>query len=168
MAVKSIWSRHRKCKTDETQRGNEPNGNKYGDLCMLGTTCQQKDMIFCTLHLNSFYPFRIFVFFFSIFNVTWDFLDRSIRQDMFVHCVGSPVRISKMNDPFIYFFYFLFLKNDIYLFRGAVLIKCANIKHPTSLRFQLNICLVTTDIRHWEMRVERYSYLLFFLEKRWH
>ena len=67
MAVKSIWSRHRKCKTDETQRGNEPNGNKYGDLCMLGTTCQQKDMIFCTLHLNSFYPFRFFFFFFFSF-----------------------------------------------------------------------------------------------------
>ena len=115
-----------------------------------------------------FIPLGFFFFFFFIFNVTWDFLDRSIRQDMFVHCVGSPVLISKMNDPFIYFFYFFFLKNDIYLFRGAVLIKCANIKHPTSLRFQLNICLVTTDIRHWEMRVERYSYLLFFLEKRWH
>ena len=35
---------------------------------------------------------------------------------MFVHRVISPVLISKMNDPFIYFFYFLFLKNDIYLF----------------------------------------------------
>ena len=45
------------------------------------------------------------------------------------------------------------------LYPNELLIKCANIKHPTSLRFQLNICLVTTDVRHCEIRVKRYSYL---------